>query len=123
MLPLITLYDIACDGTGLLRLHGTYRHELKIYTSYKSRVQMSAAAFDKGLFDLEGKLTPIMVSLVSKDSSMLDGLGNASADIKVAKDLIHWSLLFDIVDGYSPTLPHLKGLQNCDTATSAINQG
>ncbi|XP_065857922.1 uncharacterized protein [Euphorbia lathyris] len=85
-------------------------------------IVMSAAAFDKGLFDLEGKLTPIMVSLVSKDSSMLDGLGNASADIKVAKDLIHWSLLFDIVDGYSPTLPHLKGLQNCDTATSAINQ-
>ncbi|XP_065860770.1 inositol hexakisphosphate and diphosphoinositol-pentakisphosphate kinase VIP2-like isoform X2 [Euphorbia lathyris] len=48
-------------------------------------IVISAAAFAKGLFDLEGKLTPIMVSLVSKDSSMLDGLDNASADIKVAK--------------------------------------
>lgn len=28
----------------------------------------------------------------------------------------------DVVDGYSPTLPHLKGLQNGDTATSAIKQ-
>ncbi|GFY83711.1 glutamate synthase 2 [Actinidia rufa] len=28
----------------------------------------------------------------------------------------------DVVDGYSPTLPHLKGLQNGDTATSTIKQ-
>ncbi|KAF3664625.1 hypothetical protein FXO38_10035 [Capsicum annuum] len=46
---------------------------------------MSAAAFTKGLLDLEGQLTPILVSLVSKDSSMLDGLANASIEIKEAK--------------------------------------
>ncbi|GER36857.1 inositol hexakisphosphate anddiphosphoinositol-pentakisphosphate kinase [Striga asiatica] len=73
------------EGTGLLRLHSTYRHDLKIYSSDEGRVQMSAAAFAKGLLDLEGQLTPILVSLVSKDSSMLDGLDNASAEIKEAK--------------------------------------
>ncbi|AES77306.2 putative phosphotransferase with a phosphate group as acceptor [Medicago truncatula] len=73
------------EGTGLLRLHSTYRHDLKIYSSDEGRVQMSAAAFAKGLLDLEGQLTPILVSLVSKDSSMLDGLDNASIEMKEAK--------------------------------------
>ncbi|KAK7381320.1 hypothetical protein VNO78_33929 [Psophocarpus tetragonolobus] len=73
------------EGTGLLRLHSTYRHDLKIYSSDEGRVQMSAAAFAKGLLDLEGQLTPILVSLVSKDSSMLDGLENASIEMEEAK--------------------------------------
>ncbi|GMH04671.1 hypothetical protein Nepgr_006511 [Nepenthes gracilis] len=73
------------EGTGLLRLHSTYRHDLKIYSSDEGRVQMSAAAFAKGLLDLEGQLTPILVSLVSNDSSMFDGLENASTEIEVAK--------------------------------------
>lgn len=38
------------------------------------------------------------------------------------QDPIRWRPLTDVVDGYSPTLPHLKGLQNGDTATSAIKQ-
>jgi len=69
----------------LLRLHSTYRHDLKIYSSDEGRVQMSAAAFAKGLLDLEGQLTPILVSLVSKDSSMLDGLEDASIEMDEAK--------------------------------------
>ncbi|KAL0717814.1 hypothetical protein Bca4012_067136 [Brassica carinata] len=73
------------EGTGLLRLHSTYRHDLKIYSSDEGRVQMSAAAFAKGLLDLEGQLTPILVSLVSKDSSMLDGLDTASIEMEAAK--------------------------------------
>ncbi|CAH8361115.1 unnamed protein product [Eruca vesicaria subsp. sativa] len=73
------------EGTGLLRLHSTYRHDLKIYSSDEGRVQMSAAAFAKGLLDLEGQLTPILVSLVSKDSSMLDGLDTASTEMEEAK--------------------------------------
>ncbi|KAG8371178.1 hypothetical protein BUALT_Bualt13G0060000 [Buddleja alternifolia] len=35
-----------------------------------------------GLLDLEGQLTRILVSLVSKDSLMLDGLDDASIEIK-----------------------------------------
>nr|VDD21586.1 unnamed protein product [Brassica oleracea] len=44
------------EGTGLLRIHSTYRHDLKIYSSDEGRVQMSAAAFAKGLLDIEGQL-------------------------------------------------------------------
>jgi inositol hexakisphosphate/diphosphoinositol-pentakisphosphate kinase len=32
-------------GLGFLRLHSTYRHDLKIYASEEGRVQMTAAAF------------------------------------------------------------------------------
>ena len=35
------------SGIGLLRLHSTYRHDLKIYASDEGRVQMTAAAFAK----------------------------------------------------------------------------
>ena len=49
---------------GLIRLHSTYRHDLKIYSSDEGRVQATAAAFAKGLLDLEGHLTPILESLV-----------------------------------------------------------
>lgn len=42
--------------------------------------------------------------------------------VSILQDPIRWKPLEDVVDGYSPTLPHLKGLQNGDTATSAIKQ-
>lgn len=130
------------SGGGLLRLHSTYRHDLKIYSSgacsplssllslYSStspctaatsprlplalssrlghgrtcmlsllsspqfacrlhpfaadegRVQSSAAAFTKGLLDLEGaSLTPILVSLVKKDARMLDVFEVSTPDV------------------------------------------
>ncbi|RLM93078.1 hypothetical protein C2845_PM08G27330 [Panicum miliaceum] len=56
------------EGPGLLRLHSTYRHDLKIYSSDEGRVQ---------------------VSLVSKDSSMLDGLQDGTDDINEAKARLH----------------------------------
>ena len=36
-------------GLGFLRLHSTFRHDLKIYASDEGRVQMTAAAFTKVL--------------------------------------------------------------------------
>ena len=63
-----TLYPGEVDG--VLRLHATYRHDLKIYSSDEGRVQMTAAAFAKGFLDLDGQLTPILASLVSKDDSV-----------------------------------------------------
>ena len=54
---------------GLLRLHSTYRHDLKIYSSDEGRVQMTAAPFTKGFLDVEGMLTPILASLVSKNKA------------------------------------------------------
>lgn len=47
-----SVYNVQGDyagfpGCGLLRLHSTYRHDLKIYASDEGRVQMTAAAFAK----------------------------------------------------------------------------
>ena len=81
------------EMSGVLRLHSTYRHDLKIYSSDEGRVQMTAAAFAKGFLDLEGRLTPILASLVSKHKSitkMLDDTpeeGRAAMD--AAKAVIH----------------------------------
>lgn len=61
-------------GAGLIRLHSTYRHDLKIYSSDEGRVQMSAAAFTKGLLDLEGELTPILVGARFDPPSALSAL-------------------------------------------------
>ena len=62
------------QGLGFLRLHSTYRHDLKIYASDEGRVQMTAAAFAKGLLALEGELTPILMQMVK--SANTDGLLN-----------------------------------------------
>ncbi|ELT90954.1 hypothetical protein CAPTEDRAFT_154121 [Capitella teleta] len=59
-------------GLGLMRLQSTYRHDLKIYASDEGRVQMTAAAFAKGLLALEGELTPILVQMVK--SANMNGL-------------------------------------------------
>ncbi|XP_011027226.1 PREDICTED: ferredoxin-dependent glutamate synthase, chloroplastic isoform X1 [Populus euphratica] len=52
----------------------------------------------------------------------MNRLGGKSNSGEGGEDPIRWTPLTDVVDGYSPTLPHLKGLQNGDTATSAIKQ-
>ncbi|KAI4386564.1 hypothetical protein MLD38_004487 [Melastoma candidum] len=52
----------------------------------------------------------------------MNRIGGKSNSGEGGEDPIRWSPLRDVVDGYSPTLPHLKGLQNGDTATSAIKQ-
>lgn len=66
-------------GGGILRLHSTFRHDLKIKTSDEGRVMKTAAAFAKGLLELEGDLPPILVSLVHKEKGsmhILDTSGN-----------------------------------------------
>uniref|UniRef100_A0A8C8JEH3 Inositol hexakisphosphate and diphosphoinositol-pentakisphosphate kinase n=1 Tax=Oncorhynchus tshawytscha TaxID=74940 RepID=A0A8C8JEH3_ONCTS len=78
-----TSIPISCDyagfpGCGLLRLHSTYRHDLKIYASDEGRVQMTAAAFAKGLLALEGELTPILVQMVK--SANMNGLLDSDSD-------------------------------------------
>ncbi|OQS06939.1 inositol hexakisphosphate and diphosphoinositol-pentakisphosphate kinase [Thraustotheca clavata] len=81
------LYPV--EEGGLLRLHSTFRHDLKIFTSDEGRVQMTAAAFAKGFLELEGDLTPILVSLVTtldKDANkMLDHSGQADANEEIEK--------------------------------------
>ena len=75
------------DADGLLRLHSTYRHDLKIYSSDEGRVQITAAAFAKGLLALDthhGQLTPILASLVTKDAKLLDFVTHY-----VEEDILH----------------------------------
>jgi inositol hexakisphosphate/diphosphoinositol-pentakisphosphate kinase len=64
------LYPSNRDG-GILRLHSTFRHDLKIKTSDEGRVMKTAAAFAKGLLELEGDIPPILVSLVHKEKDSL----------------------------------------------------
>ncbi|XP_046549302.1 inositol hexakisphosphate and diphosphoinositol-pentakisphosphate kinase 2-like isoform X16 [Haliotis rubra] len=67
-------------GLGFLRLHSTFRHDLKIYASDEGRVQMTAAAFAKGLLALEGELTPILMQMVksANNNGLLDSEGKES---------------------------------------------
>ncbi|XP_043205881.1 inositol hexakisphosphate and diphosphoinositol-pentakisphosphate kinase-like isoform X4 [Amphibalanus amphitrite] len=79
------------QGLGLLRLHSTYRHDLKIYASDEGRVQMTAAAFAKGLLALEGELTPILVQMVkSADTNgLLDNDSDSRNLLNMVKSRIH----------------------------------
>lgn len=76
-------------GNGFLRLHSTYRHDLKIYTSDEGRVQTSAAAFTQGLLDLEGtSLTPILVrsAYIPSPRPLLSPLVPCSSNFTQFKD-------------------------------------
>lgn len=57
------------DKEGLLRLHSTYRHDLKTYSSDEGRCQNTAAAFLKGFLGFEGENTPILASMVIKNQT------------------------------------------------------
>jgi hypothetical protein len=80
-----TLYPDSPSG-GILRLHSTFRHDLKIKTSDEGRVMKTAAAFAKGLLELEGEIPPILVSLVHKEKGsmhMLDPSGDKDAKLEL----------------------------------------
>ncbi|CAH1271214.1 PPIP5K2 [Branchiostoma lanceolatum] len=106
-------------GCGLLRLHSTYRHDLKIYASDEGRVQMTAAAFAKGLLALEGELTPILVQMV-KSANMNGLLDNDSEFINYhqcrVKSRLH-EIMRENSDFDSETIPKLAPTQS----TSLVN--
>ncbi|XP_033336727.2 inositol hexakisphosphate and diphosphoinositol-pentakisphosphate kinase isoform X24 [Megalopta genalis] len=79
------------QGLGLLRLHSTFRHDLKIYASDEGRVQMTAAAFAKGLLALEGELTPILVQMVksANTNGLLDNDCDSSKYQNMVKTKLH----------------------------------
>jgi inositol hexakisphosphate/diphosphoinositol-pentakisphosphate kinase len=72
-------------GDGLLRLHSTYRHDLKCYSSDEGRCMKTAAAFLQGLLQLDGSLIPIISSMVRKDDPVLDLLDVSSDEIAEIK--------------------------------------
>jgi len=84
-----------------LRLHSTFRHDLKIKTSDEGRVMKTAAAFAKGLLELEGEIPPILVSLVHKEKGsmhMLDPSGDKDVKLELdeCKEKISMNLQEDI---------------------------
>ncbi|XP_039746764.1 inositol hexakisphosphate and diphosphoinositol-pentakisphosphate kinase isoform X2 [Pararge aegeria] len=85
------------QGLGLLRLHSTFRHDLKIYASDEGRVQMTAAAFAKGLLALEGELTPILVQMVksANTNGLLDNDCDSSKMQNMAKARLHEAMQVD----------------------------
>ncbi|KAL8451680.1 hypothetical protein Emed_001842 [Eimeria media] len=83
------------DSAGLLRLHSTFRHDLKIYTSDEGRCQITSAAFTKGFLDLEGELTPILVALVihnRKAYSLLDESSQCATEKRTLKQCLDYLL-------------------------------
>lgn len=77
---------------GLLRLHSTYRHDLKCYTSDEGRCQKTAAAFLKGLLFLEGALAPVLAIMVRNDEkvqTMLNDNSNAQKLLEMVKSQIN----------------------------------
>jgi len=88
-------------GGGILRLHSTFRHDLKIKTSDEGRVMKTAAASAKGLLELEGEIPPILVSLVHKEKDsihMLDPSGNKEVkkELEICKKKINENLQKDV---------------------------
>ena len=55
---------------GLLRLHSTYRHDLKCYSADEGRCLKTAASFLKGLLKLDGPIIPIISSMVRTDEDV-----------------------------------------------------
>ncbi|XP_058442888.1 inositol hexakisphosphate and diphosphoinositol-pentakisphosphate kinase 2 isoform X14 [Malaya genurostris] len=88
---------LGAQGLGLLRLHSTFRHDLKIYASDEGRVQMTAAAFAKGLLALEGELTPILVQMVksANTNGLLDNDCDSSKFQNMAKSRLHELMQID----------------------------
>ncbi|XP_028032060.1 inositol hexakisphosphate and diphosphoinositol-pentakisphosphate kinase isoform X6 [Bombyx mandarina] len=89
--------EAGTQGLGLLRLHSTFRHDLKIYASDEGRVQMTAAAFAKGLLALEGELTPILVQMVksANTNGLLDNDCDSSKVQNMAKARLHEAMQVD----------------------------
>ncbi|TRY50383.1 Histidine phosphatase superfamily clade-2 [Cryptosporidium tyzzeri] len=102
------------DSEGLLRLHSTFRHDLKIYSSDEGRCQVTSAAFTKGFLDLEGDLAPILVQLVIRDSFARNLLDDPHLTIerKKCKEIIEELLNIDKVVGYEEILEIWKNYKS-----------
>jgi inositol hexakisphosphate/diphosphoinositol-pentakisphosphate kinase len=116
-------------GGGILRLHSTFRHDLKIKTSDEGRVMKTAAAFAKGLLELEGDLPPILVSLVHKEKGslhMLDPSGNKEVKMELdeCKEKITANLQrdIDIERASSEELEQLVGPEDLTSLRDALRQ-
>ena len=85
----VTLYPSSdTEQNGLLRLHSTYRHDLKCYSADEGRCLKTAASFLKGLLQLDGPIIPIISSMVVSDEDRNKLLDVSSDDLHEFKDKI-----------------------------------
>ena len=70
------------SGEDLLRLHSTYQHDFKCYSSEEGRNLKTAAAFLQGLLQLDGSLIPIVTSMVRNDDNVSELLDANISDIE-----------------------------------------
>ena len=60
----------------------SHAHHTQVYASDEGRVQMTAAAFTKGLLDLEGNLASILVHLVKRDENATEMLDTSTDSVE-----------------------------------------
>ena len=87
------LYPTSDDEkNGLLRLHSTYRHDLKCYSADEGRCLKTAANFLAGLLEIEGNIIPIITSMVTSDEKNNKLLDLSSDEIHEIKKNIKMKL-------------------------------
>ena len=85
----VRLYPTSDDEKdGLLRLHATYRHDLKCYSADEGRCLKTAANFLAGLLQIEGNIIPIITSMVTSDEKNNKLLDMSSDEIHEIKSKI-----------------------------------
>jgi len=79
-------------GEDLLRLHSTFQHDLKCYSSEEGRSLKTAAAFLQGLLQLDGSLIPIVTSMVRNDEKVSLLLDASNSDIEGLRKIVKENL-------------------------------
>ena len=118
------------------------------YEVYKKYLQNRPVTALRDLLDLGSERSPIPIEFVEAGSEIvkrfctggmslgalsreahevlaiaMNRIGGKSNSAEGGEDPVRFKVLDDVdSDGHSPTLPHLKGLRNGDTASSAIKQ-
>ncbi|MEH2452944.1 glutamate synthase large subunit [Nostoc sp.] len=117
------------------------------YEVYKKHLQGRPVTALRDLLDFQGERPPIPIEEVESVSEIvrrfctggmslgalsreahetlaiaMNRIGGKSNSGEGGEDPVRYTVLDDVNDGHSPTLPHLKGLRNGDKAYSAIKQ-
>ncbi|WP_375468404.1 glutamate synthase large subunit [uncultured Nostoc sp.] len=117
------------------------------YEVYKKHLQGRPVTALRDLLDFQSERTPISIEEVESVSEIvkrfctggmslgalsreahetlaiaMNRIGGKSNSGEGGEDPVRYTVLDDVNDGHSPTLPHLKGLRNGDKAYSAIKQ-
>ena len=117
-------YSNKLTGEDLLRLHSTFQHDFKCYSSEEGRSLKTAAAFLQGLLQLDGSLIPIVTSMVRNDEKVSKLLDSSNSDIEDLRKKVRENLeeLFhsngNLKEKYNQIL--YKNINNKDKSNNMI---